>query len=743
VLRTGATFVVRSLLALLAVCCCTISALAQDGKTYWQVHTGGGAAMSLEGGTLRFAEQIGRVAVGTVYFSGQRSGRSIRGVFSYSLTQVSRCPPVHSGELILSEDGRSFTLTNGAVSNPERVSGCSEPTPNSSVIRGDQIHWPSRQVVAAIPPPVTAQVRDVAPPAKAVVLAQAEGFQEKSYWRITRLAYGYLKDVSVVSMTGGSAVLMVVERGSVLARNGDIFLQGSIKAGVLSGYYENNLFKCRPRTERKGQFSADGKTLTLTDTWRQFREGDCSEFGEVRSYTYTAERIQEPEKDAAAWVASAPRSVVAVPAPPPAIAKAEPPKTMATPRAWFAIGVPDKTEPVLVAMFLLAVWWFLVRDNSVGWFVTRLVKWVALRLALVGVVVVLLLAPISWVEQKSALIRTEGTFFHWLRFNVSIPVATVLNRIAPYCGTSLLSTPAGAYSSFATFENVLPPPHGSRCEASIAALVTSVLSFNVSTLTGWIASAWAWVYAAFAWVFGGIWAWVSAPFVWVFSPVSGVLWWLATPFINFFWLVYTLIAWVLWLVHQLIVWMAWAVWIAGAWGVWLLGYFVYYLAIIVPWGAVTIGSLLWSAIGYLVSSLMWFAINVGNYVIAIALVLGGVLLSGRRMFDGFINTYGSEAKARKQREADAAAEAQARAQREEDERTRAGHPSGVSLGAFHNAKADFGIKDMGASLNEDDMRKLRRQLLAKAHPDRGGKREEFEKLERAWLIICKRENWRP
>lgn len=601
-LRTGATFVVRSLLALLAVCCCTISALAQDGKTYWQVHTGGGAAMSLEGGTLRFAEQIGRVAVGTVYFSGQRSGRSIRGVFSYSLTQVSRCPPVHSGELILSEDGRSFTLTNGAVSNPERVSGCSEPTPNSSVIRGDQIHWPSRQVVAAIAPPVIARVPDVAPPAKAV---------EKAVQAIT-----------------------------------------------------------------------------------------------------------------------------------------------ATPRAWFAIGVPDKTEPVLVVLFLLAVWWFLVRDNSVGWFVTRLVKWVALRLALVGVVVVLLLAPISWVEQQSDLIRTEGSFFHWLRLNVSIPVATVLNRIAPYCGTSLLSTPAGAYSSFATFENVLPPPHGSRCEASIAALVKSVLSFNVSTLTGWIASAWAWVYAAFAWVFGVVWgwmaaawAWVSAPFVWIFSPVSGVLWWLATPFINFFWLVYTLIDWLFWLVHQLIIWMAWAVWIAGAWGVWLLRYFVYYLAIALQWGGITIGSLLWSGIGYLALGLVWFAINVGNYVIAIVVTVTAFFVLAARggnplsdWVEGYIGRDKAELNAKKQAEADA---------KNADERRKAEERKKAADAAEY-ARAT-GVLGFSAWVQagvikgkEAECRAMVKALRIKHHPDRiGGSLKMAQDIADSWNIFCKNNGWTP
>lgn len=165
------------LLALFALCYFAFPALAQDGKTYWQVHTGGGAAMSLEGGSLRFAEQIGRVAVGTEYFSGQRSGRIIRGVFAYSMTERSTCPPIYSGELIISDDGRSFTLTNGVVPNFQRVSGCSTPRPNNSVIRADQIHWPSRQVVAAIAPPVVIQRPVLAPhpqPVAVVPVAQPE-----------------------------------------------------------------------------------------------------------------------------------------------------------------------------------------------------------------------------------------------------------------------------------------------------------------------------------------------------------------------------------------------------------------------------------------------------------------------------------------------------------------------------------------------------------------------------------------
>jgi hypothetical protein len=204
--RSGTTFVVWSLLGLLAVCCCAMSAQAQDGKTYWQVDGGGGsgtrAVMTLDGGRLRFVRSTGEVASylipdGAEYFAGQRSGNTISGFFAYSLLQPSRCAPAYSGELILSGDGRSFTLT--AAAHPKREPSfddemckrygdnmptcrgrnrvepsCGSAFRPADVTRGVQILWPSREVVAAVAPPVIARLPDVATPSKAVEkIAQA------------------------------------------------------------------------------------------------------------------------------------------------------------------------------------------------------------------------------------------------------------------------------------------------------------------------------------------------------------------------------------------------------------------------------------------------------------------------------------------------------------------------------------------------------------------------------------------
>ena len=63
---------------------------------------------------------------------------------------------------------------------------------------------------------------------------------------------------------------------------------------------------------------------------------------------------------------------------------------------------------------------------------------------------------------------------------------------------------------------------------------------------------------------------------------------------------------------------------------------------------------------------------------------------------------------------------------------------------FDKAKAAFGIKNLAAELNEDDMRKLYRSLRAKAHPDSlGGSHDQFLKIDAAWVVICKRMVWQP
>jgi hypothetical protein len=216
--------------------------------------------------------------------------------------------------------------------------------------------------------------------------------------------------------------------------------------------------------------------------------------------------------------------------------------------------------------------------------------------------------------------------------------------------------------------------------------------------------------------------------------MSDVLWWLVTPFVQFFWLVYTIIAWIIWLAVQLVVWVAWLLWHLGVWVFWLLGQALYY-----------------SALG-----LTWFAINLGNYVIAVTAVLVAILSAGlndnrfgkwmnkrlpiRRTFQAFIDAHGSAAKKRRKQEE----EARQRAQREAEERKRQEHPSGITLDAFNKAKAAFGIHNMTAELNEDDMRKLYRSLRAKAHPDSlGGSHDQFLKIDAAWIVICKRLFWQP
>lgn len=258
-------------------------------------------------------------------------------------------------------------------------------------------------------------------------------------------------------------------------------------------------------------------------------------------------------------------------------------------------------------------------------------------------------------------------------------------------------------------------------------------------ISWWLSGAWRWLLTnsggVLPWiggVFGAIWAWMSAPFVWVFGSISDLLWWLVTPFVQFFWLIYSIIAWIIWLAVQLVIWATWLLWHLGVWVLWLLGQALYYAAF----------------------GLTWFALNLGNYVIALTAVLGVILSAGlndnrfgkwmnkrlpiRRTFQAFIDAYGSAAEERRKQEE----EARQRAQREEQERKWQEHPSGVTSDAFNTAKAAFGIHTMTATLNEDDMRKLYRSLRAKAHPDSpGGSHDQFLKIDAAWVVICKRMAW--
>lgn len=359
-------------------------------------------------------------------------------------------------------------------------------------------------------------------------------------------------------------------------------------------------------------------------------------------------------------------------------------------------------QTLLGGLLAVALWlWFSsgTAARLVSHLLVRSMRWLALAVALVTVI----LTPLHVLAQHAEWRQVEGSFLHWVHGNITDPLAAALNKSAPHCGTALLL-----------------PTAWPRCQASLTTMVAAVGDWN-----GWSAPG-QWLRA--------IWAWVSAPFVWVFGSIPDVLWWLATPFVQFFWLVYTIIAWITWLAVQLVIWAAWLLWQLGVWVLWLLGQALYYAAL----------------------GLTWFAINLGNYAIALAVVLGVILSAGlnenrfgiwvnrrlpiRRIFQTFIDKYGSAAKERRKQED----EARQRAQQEEQGRKRQEHPSGVSSDAFNEAKAAFGINTLTAALNEDEMRKLYRSLRAKAHPDSlGGSHDRFLKIDAAWVVICKRMAWQP
>lgn len=404
-----------------------------------------------------------------------------------------------------------------------------------------------------------------------------------------------------------------------------------------------------------------------------------------------------------------------------------PPQVRAVPVAVTATDNRSLTagQTLFGGLVAVAIWlWFSsgTAARLVAHLLVRLLRWLALAVALVTVV----LTPLHVLGQHSEWRQVEGSFLHWVHGNITEPLAATLNNSAPHCGTTLLL-----------------PTAWPRCQASLTAMVVAVGDWSGWRAPGsWLFGAWHWlstnsggVLPWIGWLFGAVWAWVSAPFVWVFGSISDVLWWLATPFVQFFWLIYTIIAWIIWLVVQLVIWTVWLLWQLGVWGLWLLGQALHYAAL----------------------GLKWFALNLGNYVIALTAVLVTILYAGlnnnrfgiwvnkrlpiRRMFETFIEVHGSAAKERRKQEE----EARQRAQREEQERKRQEqeHPSGVTSDAFNKAKVAFGINSMTDSLNEDDMRKLYRSLRAKAHPDSlGGSHEQFLKIDDAWKVICKRMFWK-
>lgn len=358
------------------------------------------------------------------------------------------------------------------------------------------------------------------------------------------------------------------------------------------------------------------------------------------------------------------------------------------------------SQTLVGGLLVVAFWlWFSTGTAArlVAHLLVRLVRWLALAVALVTIV----LTPLHVLGQHPEWRQVEGSFLHWVHGTITASLAAALDKSAPHCGTVLLL-----------------PTAWPRCQASLTTMVTAVGDWN-----GWSAPG-QWLRA--------IWAWVSMPFVWVFGSISDVLWWLATPFVQVFWLVYTIITWIIWLAVQLVIWAVWLLWHLGVWVLWLLGQALYYAAF----------------------GLTWFAINLGNYVIALAAVLGVFLFAGlngnrfsiwvnrwlpiRRMFRAFIDKHGSAAMERRKQEE----EARLRAQREEQARKRQEHPSGVTSDAFNMAKAAFGINTMTATLDEDEMRKLYRSLRTKAHPDSlGGSHDQFLKIDAAWVVICKRMAW--
>lgn len=581
--------------------------------------------------------------------------------------------------------------------------------------------------------------------------AQTPFFSEVTYWRLEWPTPSGSERTIFFSLTedswGGGVrarVLGIEPIPTADVRIGDDFLRNGYRSGQsITGQFilgnGRSREPCPPSFDVSLSLYADHQRFDYE--FRRFEirvEGtQCVRISNPVRTSGTGRRIDWPSGQP--WQPQRPPELVRAPPPLPR-ASLDAPKSEITASTSGAAPSLGRAVPVAVTatdnlswtagqtlfggLLVLAVWlWFSsgTAARLVARLLVRLVRWLALAVALVTVV----LTPLLVLGQHPEWRQVEGSFLHWVHESITGPLAAALNKSAPHCGTTLLQSTAWP-----------------QCQASLTAMAVAVRDWNDWSATGqWLRGGWQWlstnsggVLPWVGWLFGAIWAWVSAPFVWVFSSISDALWWLAKPFVQFFWLVYTIIAWIIWLAVQLVIWVAWLLWHLGVWVLWLLGQALYYAAL----------------------ALAWFAINLGNYVIALTAVLVVILSAGlndnrfgiwmnrrlpiRRMFQAFIDEYGSAAKERRKRED----EARQRAQREEQERKRQEHPSGVTSDAFNNAKAAFGINTMTAALNEDEMRKLYRSLRAKAHPDSlGGSHDQFLKVDAAWVVICKRMEWQP
>lgn len=541
-----------------------------------------------------------------------------------------------------------------------------------------------------------------------------------------------------------------IEVSMHLIPDGAEYFSGQRSGNFVSGLFAHSLLKpssCAPAYSGELVLSADGRSFTLTAAARtklepRFDDKMCERYGDNMPTCRGRNRV-EPSCGSAFRPADVTRGVqihwpskqvVAAPAPsviapmPDAATKPvairAPDSRLGLPQAIGFGFAPERIYPMFAVLVVVMVGCLaFFRRSTIVVFAARalvlLVRWLALAVAMTAFI----LGPLHVLGQHPEWRQVEGSLLHWVHVNITDSIAAALNKSAPHCGTALLLSTAWP-----------------RCQASLTTMVAVVGNWFSWGATGqWLSGAWQWLSANsggvlpwVGWLSGAIWAWVSAPFVWVFSSISGVLWWLATPFVQFFWLVYTIFAWVIWLAVQLVIWVAWLLWHLGVWVLWLLGQALYYAAF----------------------GLKWFAINLGNYVIALTAVLAVILSAGlndnrfgkwmnkrlpiRRMFQAFIDAHGTAAKERRKQEE----EARQRTQREARERKRQEHPSGVTSDAFDKAKAAFGIHNTNAELNEDDMRKLYRSLRAKAHPDSvGGSHDQFLKIDAAWMVICTRMYW--
>ena len=353
-------------------------------------------------------------------------------------------------------------------------------------------------------------------------------------------------------------------------------------------------------------------------------------------------------------------------------------------------------------LVVVAAFWLWFSSGTAAKFVARLLVRLARWLAWGVTVVAVFLAVCAAVTR---LDRPQGSATDWVVKTIITPVAQTVETVAPRCGHVIDNSPR---------QNI------DGCKKSVLQglmfwewrVFSRAPTWYIPSLGQSPPPAQSGVASALWWMWDWVVAIVSAPFRfigWVFGKIgdafmlvgvnlSAFLQWLATPFINFFWLLYTIGYWLLWVVWTVIVWAVW---------------------------------LLWSLLGLLLQFLKWFVVNLGNYVLALTLVVAAfflVAMQGNNPLSQWVKAYIARNKPQPQ-------------PRPQQHDYKPPPPPPTDKKAYNDARDYFGYSK-AEILNKGECRARYKRLSKQSHPDSGGTNRMQANLNAAWEAICDEEKWR-